>query len=119
VVVILEDNGWESQRLVNHLVSTVLQEALGYRVAYLRNIGVSESAQRVGLGTSHAVLEYWYDTLPNPAVYDTRVPPPYVQHSQRGLTIFFYKYFTHTQLHNGSRVDQSVRNAYVNFEKYS
>eukprot|EP00976_Prorocentrum_cordatum_P058937 1174117-Prorocentrum_minimum.AAC.6 len=58
-VVIIEDNGWESQQLVNALATILLQEALGFRVVYLRDIGSRGSAERVGSMISHAVLEYW------------------------------------------------------------
>ena len=59
VVTIIEDNGWETIRLVNEVATAVLQEGLGIRVVYLRSGDVSGNAARVGDGRSHAVLEYW------------------------------------------------------------
>lgn len=34
VVVVLEDNGWRSQSMVNALATILLQEMLGYRVVF-------------------------------------------------------------------------------------
>ena len=37
VVVVLEDNGWRSQSMVNALATMLLQEMLGYRVVFLHD----------------------------------------------------------------------------------
>jgi len=57
--VVLEDNGWESQRLHNAYVATWLQERMGYQVALRRDPDPKGALRRVQQGKSHACLEYW------------------------------------------------------------
>ncbi|KAK3284640.1 hypothetical protein CYMTET_7723 [Cymbomonas tetramitiformis] len=59
VVVILEDNGWESQRITNEVARIVLEEVMGYKVFRLENISTAQVDERVANLESHASLEYW------------------------------------------------------------
>ena len=50
----LEDNGWESQQIMNAIATMVLQEAMGFQVVLLQHSSARESAQRIGAMNSHA-----------------------------------------------------------------
>jgi hypothetical protein len=57
--VVLEENGWLSQSLVNAVATTILQEMLGYTVVMHHTEDLMGTAERVAEATSHASLEYW------------------------------------------------------------
>jgi len=59
IVMVLENNGWHSQALLNELLAVILQEGLGVGVVLNHQDSPSKAAERIGLKESHAVLEYW------------------------------------------------------------
>ena len=60
VVVVLEDNGWRSQSMVNALATMLLQEMLGYRVVFLHD--------------THTQVRLFFD-VPETPTQGEKVPP--------------------------------------------